>query len=434
MVVGTHNDLFKSSLVSDVINQNTDLLDISVTFLYNGVDWLYTYVETVFSYDFKVWYFLFSNSIFDESFDIFFIIQWWSSLIVDSFTLIPNYFLDSYLFKQVILANYDDHWYRTMLSSRDVGLAAIFHPELSLVSYQNSNNLFNKTLGSYYTFINELVESEGIITPSVTFFQFMVFLLIVSLFLNVYFSFFSSSVKEEVTIDYDYLVASSSVEAEKEITSFDDVVLGMITVLFMIGWYFYMHCWTLISNSPELILFFYLLPALYGLILGIPASLIYDFGILFLAYLRGVGATPIILYELMFDYINIIIFFTRILVQGVRIILMVFTYASMHDYILYFCHSPANFLQYETFWEEITSVSLSATSLSYFMVVVVPNRLIYWMYEVLHTFFVVTAQCTAFFAIVFWLFLFLYTFFVIEKQEDYFSVKRSSLRAKIKKF
>jgi len=46
------------------------------------------------------------------------------------------------------------------------------------------------------------------------------------------------------------------------------------------------------------------------------------------------------------------------------------------------------------------------------------------MYEVFHTFFVVTGQLVAYFAMIFWLFLFLFTFFVIEKQESYFQERR----------
>jgi len=42
------------------------------------------------------------------------------------------------------------------------------------------------------------------------------------------------------------------------------------------------------------------------------------------------------------------------------------------------------------------------------------------MYEVLHTFFVVTVQFAAFFTIIFWLFLLFYTFFVYEEYEHYF--------------
>jgi hypothetical protein len=58
------------------------------------------------------------------------------------------------------------------------------------------------------------------------------------------------------------------------------------------------------------------------------------------------------------------------------------------------------------------------------------------MYEVLHTFFVVTVQFSAFFTIIFWLFLLFYTFFVYEEYEHYFIHLRDTtdrLMAEIKK-
>lgn len=100
---------------------------------------------------------------------------------------------------------------------------------------------------------------------------------------------------------------------------------------------------------PELTLVICLFPGLYLIILGIPSFLVYDFGIFFLAYLKGIGASPVLLFELMYDYIALIIFYTRILVQGVRLILMLFTYASMHDLILYFTFNQKLFLGAETF-------------------------------------------------------------------------------------
>jgi len=62
---------------------------------------------------------------------------------------------------------------------------------------------------------------------------------------------------------------------------------------------------------------------------------LYDFGILYTAYLKGIAASSLPLLELLYDYIAILAFFVRLLVQGVRLILMFFTYAGMHDTILY---------------------------------------------------------------------------------------------------
>jgi len=73
----------------------------------------------------------------------------------------------------------------------------------------------------------------------------------------------------------------------------------------------------------------------YYIIFSIPTYLAYDFGIYFLGYLRGVGPSPVLANELMYDYIGFGAFFIRLAVQGVRLVLMFFTYMSMHDLILF---------------------------------------------------------------------------------------------------
>jgi len=99
---------------------------------------------------------------------------------------------------------------------------------------------------------------------------------------------------------------------------------------------------------PELILVFYLFPGLFYIIIGVPTFLIYDFGIFFLAYMGGVAAGSVLAVALMFDYISVIIFYVRILVQSVRLVLMLGTYAGMHDVVLYFSFSQNMFFGSET--------------------------------------------------------------------------------------
>jgi hypothetical protein len=79
-----------------------------------------------------------------------------------------------------------------------------------------------------------------------------------------------------------------------------------------------------------------------------PTYLIYTFGVCFLSYLRGVGATTIVIMELLYDYIAITAFYVRLGVQGVRLILMVFTYISLHDLILFHEYNFKMFLGFES--------------------------------------------------------------------------------------
>lgn len=421
--------IFQTTSNTILNSQYTTVIDVASNSLMHGIDWIFSYVETISLFDYKVIYFWFYNSIFDDSFDFFFTSCWYSTLVFDSFQLFWSVILDSYLVSELICNHYNDYWYNTVLASRDLSLLSVYHPEFSLIANQCANSFISKYLGSFNLALHELVETERLITPISTIIDFIFLTFVVSFFLTIYFSFFTTPVKEEVTIDYDYMAASGTVEAEKEITALDDMLMGIVLVLYLIGWYFYVHCWTLVTNLPELMLLFYLLPGLFFIIIFMPINLIFDFGGLFLAYLRGVGATPLILYELMFDYIAVLIFGVRILVQGVRIILMVFTYASMHDLVMLMYCGNFTFLVYENFWDELAAVSFNIKSVSWYLISTLPARLMYWIYEVLHTFFVLTGQCLAFFAIVFWLYLFLYTFFVIEKQEDYFSHKRKEIKS-----
>ena len=157
----------------------------------------------------------------------------------------------------------------------------------------------------------------------------------------------------------------------------DDIILTFIILFYTFGWYFYIHCWSILNILPELIFIFYLFPLLYFIIIGIPTFLIYDFGIFFLVYLKGVGSSKILVFELLFDYIAVIIFFTRIIVQGVRLVLMLFTYISMHDLVLYFSFNQKIFLNYENIWEEFNSFNFSFDSLSYLLLFSIPCRFIY---------------------------------------------------------
>jgi len=90
--------------------------------------------------------------------------------------------------------------------------------------------------------LNENTFFEIITSPVMLFPQFIFNIYIALIFITFYFTYFSSSTKEESTIDNDYLVSSITIEAEKEITAFDDMLLGGIILIYIFGWYFYIHC------------------------------------------------------------------------------------------------------------------------------------------------------------------------------------------------
>jgi hypothetical protein len=94
---------------------------------------------------------------------------------------------------------------------------------------------------------------------------------------------------------------------------------------------------------------FYVFPALYFVILGMPTAVLYDCGIYFVAYLKGASASSSFTAELVQDYIQVLIFYTRIMVQGVRMIMMLGLFANCHEYVMFFSIPQKAFVASEYF-------------------------------------------------------------------------------------
>jgi hypothetical protein len=80
-----------------------------------------------------------------------------------------------------------------------------------------------------------------------------------------------------------------------------------------------------------------------------PTAILYDFGIYFVAYLRGAGGSSIFTVELVNDYIQVLIFYTRIMVQGVRLIMMLGLFANCHEFVMFFTIPQKAFIASEYF-------------------------------------------------------------------------------------
>ena len=384
-------------------------------------------------YDYKIVYFWLLSNVYDESVDFFFISVWYVSLQASSLQLFWSIMLDNYIADSLFQFSLTDEWVRSYISSKDAALFVIHHPEIIFFKNQLLNNFFFDFLTDINISAIQYLDSQSLLSPIMLFPQLLFVTYLGFLFVAFYFSFYQSATKEEATIDSDYLSASVTVESEKEIGSLDDMLMPMLIIIYTFGWYFYLYCWNIFCCVPELVLVFFFFPLLYYTIGNTPTFLLYDFGILYNCYLRGIAPTPSMVFELMYDYIAVIAFYVRILTQGVRLALMFFAYAGMHDFVLYMDYSHRYLTGNESIWEEISNINTSISSVTYFFLGVLPGHLLNWVYEVFHTFFVVTGQLVAYFGMIFWLFLFLFTFFVIEKQESYFEERKKYRQDLLKK-
>jgi hypothetical protein len=120
----------------------------------------------------------------------------------------------------------------------------------------------------------------------------------------------------------------------------------------------------------------YSLPFLYYIIFFVPTLLVYDFGIFFLAYLRGAATTPSLAMELLYDYIAFSAFYVRLGVQNVRLLLMLFTFFSLYECILNF----VAFEQYDNCNEYLLDYTTNSSYIgynSYYFLLSIPTQILY---------------------------------------------------------
>lgn len=392
--------------------------------IYDGIDWMYTFSETLLAFEYRVWFLAFLTTYFDESYDIAFKLYW--VLCIDSAGAQIVYSAIFDLFTNLIDIDSatQRRWVYNMYFSRETTLFYIHHPELIAAVDQINFKYYQYYCDVLTSVIGLVITNELFMSAVMTLIDLILVVYFLVLGTMFYFSYYSSASKEEALIDSDYALWNITIEAEEEISSMDDMLLAFIIIFYVFGWFFYAHCWIVISQFPELMFVLYVFPFLYYIILLIPTCLVFDFGIYFLGYLKGVGSSPVMLLELVYDYISFAAFYIRVLVQAVRLLLMSFTYASLHDFIIFYSLDQRWLTGSESIWDDLNTLTATDGTFSYFAIFCIIAKIYYWIYELLHTFFVVTAQATAYFAMVFWLFFFLFSFFVSEKQEFYFFEKR----------
>ena len=137
--------------------------------MYSGIDWLYTHVETMYIYDYKIVYFWLLNSIYDESIDFFFSSLWFLSLQTSAFQLFWSILLDSYISNVILQFNLTDEWVRSFISSKDTALFVLNHPEILFFKGCIINNFFFDFLTDINISAVQYLEAQSLLTPIMLF-------------------------------------------------------------------------------------------------------------------------------------------------------------------------------------------------------------------------------------------------------------------------
>jgi hypothetical protein len=300
-----------------------------------------------------------------------------TTLYLSNATLLNSALIDTEVSSNLVTSPFSDSVKNLLFSSSVNTLAqlncfeSVFIKE-SLNNYFFFNFLLNSTLTCklLYFFDN-----------SFFFFKLVLLLLFISFFLCffvvVYLSPFTNNSKEENSGDFNILLTSLLFEAEKEIGSVDDIIFALFIIFYLFFWYFYTYFLTILFILPDLVLMFYTLPLLYFIIILMPTMLLVDFGVYFLMYLKGSANSSLLVCEVAFDYIAVCVFYTRLIVQGVRLVLMIATYMGLNEVIVYFNYSVDAMLMYDTQIDKQFNFCRNLNEVTYYFVLVLPSKIIY---------------------------------------------------------
>jgi hypothetical protein len=249
------------------------------------------------------------------------------------FELFLSSLFDNFLKDFIVKLELSEDQFRRVIGLLDPTLFILFHPSSGSISQhltaQSSMGYFAK----FQLSVVDFIDKNLLLLPIHYCLQLMVVFLFLLVFLAFFASFFSTN-KEEFQADVDYSVANMSSEAEKELFSIDDATCLFLLLFFVFASYFGFFAVVIDVNYVEFLVFFTSLPIVVVILLLMPCNLVFDFGLLFVAYLRGVANTSSFFFELVYDYIGIAAFFTRLAVQFVRLVLMFVVYCMMHDTVV----------------------------------------------------------------------------------------------------
>lgn len=407
--------------------------NINANLITHHNDWIFSFTENFYSFSYVNSNYFVENEIYQDNHNTSKKYFFFKTFISSEYNILASLIMDQLTFLILFSLPFFNGFFKNIFSSFELNNVLVLHPEYFLVFKNIIFEYFNFYSSNIYLSNKNMVVEESFISPTMMIPQTLLIYFLALLFLITYFSYFNNANSEDNILDHDYLSFNVTIESEEEIGSMDDMLLTSVILLYTFLWFFWIYSWSSLSITPQLTMSFYLFPFIYFIIFFIPFSLLYDYGSYFLTYLNGVGKSSVMLLELLFDYIAVSIFYLRLMVQNVRLVFMLFTYAELHELVVFYSIDknilPSNEAYNNSWNNEKTYFNYS----SWFLILKLPTLVLNWLYELFHTFFMVIFQFIAFFAMIFWLFLFLYTMFVSETQENYFSEKRQIKKLKIRK-
>lgn len=215
-------------------NNSKNSIEILGDFLYYGLDWLYTAIETTYMFDYNIIVFWLLQDPSSESLNFFFTASWYNTLGISSNQLLVAIILDLCSVNELNRFIFLDEWSRSFLSSKDATIFLISHPEAIFFLTQIKKVFLVEFLTETHPAVLQQTDHQTLLSPITLLLQLLVVVTTSVVFVAFYFSFYTTSSKEEMVIDADYLSSSHIVASEKEIGSIDDVLMQIILLGFVL--------------------------------------------------------------------------------------------------------------------------------------------------------------------------------------------------------
>lgn len=222
--------------------------------------------------------------------------------------------------------------------------------------------------------------------------------------------------KNEKIFDWYNTAITYLVESEKEFGSLDDMFVGVSILICIYGWFFFGTIFFNFFFNLSVSYLYIGFPLFLFIVLGMPSTMIWDYGIMYPVYLRGSSNTTILILEFMYDLLATCIMGARLLVQNVRFILMFFAFFECYEF---FFNSMFIVKSFYFFNADTTVIGVF-----YNLFLMTTHYIIFYLYNIVHLMYTVISHFFTYLILVFWFYSFLYTTFLEDKLENHFRFKR----------
>lgn len=174
-------------------------------------------------------------------------------------------------------------------------------------------------------------------------------------------------------------------ENEKELNAADDLIYVFVSFLLIFIYNFSIYSFFSFTNVNLTFLYFMFFN-LFFILISIPLNVLVDYGFYFCIYIRGCSNSLIISYEIILDYINILAYWLRIIIQLIRLIVIFVTFYTFNEM----------YCEYYYYYVLIFNPLTTFSQISYNLIINIMYFLIHWFFEFWHLLFIFLLQSIAF--------------------------------------